>query len=370
MKILLVDPGSSYATHEVYSGLRDGLREHGHEVIEYRLTARLESLGRWITWQWKRAGKPEPAPTYADVAYQSSMPLLERALMTLPDWCVLVSVMNVHPRILQCLKRMGCPTAYVYTESPYDIDNEKFVSQWATACFINERSAIDDYRTANRHTYYLPHAYNPKIHYPGAPVSADVPHHDVIFVGTCWQERIDLLSRTDFQGIDFGLYGLWTMLGSRHPLRRYLRDTTPIKNERAVEYYRASAVGLNLYRTSVAFSRQPDHIPYAESLNPRALELAACGVFQVSDYRKEVNETFGPTVPTFRDPVELRAIIDRALGDPRWRRRMAEEARERVRDETYVHRARYLIDKLQLVAADRGVHAPDRTMAAAVSEVA
>ena len=41
-------------------------------------------------------------------------------------------------------------------------------------------------------------------------------------------------------------------------------------------------INLNLYRTSVDFEREGEHVAVAESLNPRAVELAACGCFQRS----------------------------------------------------------------------------------------
>jgi spore maturation protein CgeB len=79
------------------------------------------------------------------------------------------------------------------------------------------------------------------------------------------------------------------------------------------------------------------------SLNPRAYELAACGAFTISDRRAEGTALFGETVPTFTTAGELESLVRRYLADPAGRRRYAEQARVRVRGETFDARAAALI---------------------------
>jgi hypothetical protein len=128
-----------------------------------------------------------------------------------------------------------------------------------------------------------------------------------VFIGTGFAERIDTLAAVDWAGlgIDLGLYGTWELLGSRHRLRRFVRGGV-VPNAEAMALCKAAKITLNLYRTSRGFGRQAPRIEAADSLNPRALELAASGVFSLSDWRPEVEETFGvgegALVPTFRTP--------------------------------------------------------------------
>ena len=83
-------------------------------------------------------------------------------------------------------------------------------------------------------------------------------------------------------------------------------------NARAGALYRKARIGLNLYR---ATGGAP-----AESLNPRAYELAADGVFTVAQPRAEQTERLGGSVATFTTPGELEERIRTHLADA-WRRR-------------------------------------------------
>ena len=130
----------------------------------------------------------------------------------------------------------------------------------------------------------------------------------MVFVGTGFQERIEVLKDVDWDDIDFGLYGIWSLLGARSKLRRYIR-AKEIENDVTASLYRKAKIGLNIYRTSKGFGRYTNKIEHAESANLRAYELAACGLFHVSTYRKEVEEIFGDLVPTFESSAELEAIV-------------------------------------------------------------
>ena len=79
--------------------------------------------------------------------------------------------------------------------------------------------------------------------------------------------------------------------------------------------YRAAKIGLNLHRSSATYGRNMPRILHAESMNPRAYELAATQSFQISDWRPEVQETFVGAVPTFQSAAELERLI-RALSEP------------------------------------------------------
>ncbi len=188
-------------------------------------------------------------------------------------------------------------------------------------------------------------AYDPRKQYP-APPDDSVPAHDVVFVGTGWIERIDLLEQVDWSGLDLGLYGEWKLLGSRHPLRKHLRGPA-IDNDSAIELYRRASIGLNLFRTSNQYGRDVRHHSGALSANPRTFELAACGVFQISEHRAEVEAIFGSSVPTFTTASELQSRIRQALDQPEMRAEWAVQARQRVAPHTYAARAAQILTDLE-----------------------
>jgi glycosyltransferase involved in cell wall biosynthesis len=150
--------------------------------------------------------------------------------------------------------------------------------------------------------------------------------------------------------IDLGLYGSWGLLGSRHRLRKHVRGGV-VTNQAAAALYRRAKIGLNLYRTSMGFGKGAPRVQGAESLNPRALELAACGVFTVSDYRPEVAEVFGPLVPTFTDPAELGPLLQRWLAADEGRRRLAAQLPSCVAARTFDAMAAQVAADLERVTA-------------------
>ena len=171
----------------------------------------------------------------------------------------------------------------------------------------------------------------------------EVPAHDVVFVGTGFDERIEMLSAIDWAGIDFGLYGWWPNLPPRHRLKKFWRRGV-VPNNYAQKLYQRAKVNLNIYRESVEFNRKGPRITGAESLNPRAYELAALGAFHLSAPRAELCDLFGELVPTFRNPGELQELLRLFLGNDELRKRMARPLPGLVAGHAYDVRAAQLIN--------------------------
>jgi hypothetical protein len=327
MKLLCVHPGASSSTHDVYVGMTEALKERGHEVWDYSLDSRIERAGAWLTYCWKRGKKALPQPTAGDIIYKASEELVARALRIhkedAPLDCVLVcSAMYLHPDVFVLLRRAGIKVAVLFTESPYDDEQQEKLLPYVSVAWTNERiSARDGVR-------YLPHAYRPSVHQPH-PVGVydvddpEVPAHDVVFVGTGFKERIEMLQGVDWTGIDIGIYGdSWGLMGSRAKTRKHIRGGN-VDNADVAILYRKAKIGLNLYRKSKGFGNGAPRIAAADSMNPRAYELAATGCFTLSEYRAEIPEVFGDMVPTFETPKELEALVRQWLAD--------DVGRERVR---------------------------------------
>ena len=354
MRVLLVHPGASWSTADVEAGLRYGLERHGVDVIQYRLDNRIEHASRFLNAAVRRAQKGNPSiqkPTTADIIYLAGSGTLERALRFEVDAVLVVSAMFLHPDIVMMLKRAGLRVATLFTESPYDSEKELAFARLVDGCWTNERSALEAFRAVNPNSGYLPHAWHPERHRPG-PVDPETPRQDVVFVGSGFSERIEWFNAIDWTGIDLGLYGSWASLPSRSPLRRFVKGGQ-VDNVEAAALYRAAKMGLNLYRQSVGSSRQTPRITYAESLNPRAYELAACGAFHLSDYRPEVEEVFGATVPTFRTPQDAEALIRRWLPDEAGRASLAKQLPARVAESSWTARAARVIGDLTSLVRER-----------------
>lgn len=332
MRLLVIAPGAGHATVDVFNGLVGGLRGLGHEVVEYNLHRRLQLVMHSLKLLAEDGLIPKAS--FGQAVYEAGTPIYERVLRERCEAVLVVAGGLMHPDHLVLLRRAEIPTGLVLTETPYE-PYEASLVEAVDVAWTNERSAVGALRAHQPNTHHLPHAFDPQRHTPTAIATGeDVPAHDVVFVGTGFQERIEALEAVDWTGIDLGLYGLWQLMSPDSPLRRYLRGGI-VDNARTAALYRAAKVGLNLHRTSIGYGPDAPRIMSAESLNPRALELAACEVFQISDRRTEVAEVFGESVPTFGTPAELEATIRRALGDPDYRRQSAAFARQRVQGRTF-----------------------------------
>jgi spore maturation protein CgeB len=341
LRLLLVGAGASFSTKDVEQGYLSALRGLGADVRFYSLEARLGLARDWLQSLWRARGKqPEQQPTWSDTIYRGSIEAFEMALRYDVDWVVVISGMYFHPDVLELMRRARFRTAVLLTESPYEDDKQARVARLVDLCWTTERTSVDVLRLANPNTFYIRHAYDPERHHPDMS-HTDVAAHDVCFVGTGFEERIHMLDQVDWRGIDLGLYGNWTLLGSRHRLRQYVH-AGPIGNDMATELYRCARIGLNLYRTSETYGRKVRHVTSAESMNPRAYELAACGVFQLSDPRLELWEVLGDAVPTF-DSDTLEDVIRVHLWDSPRRRRAIHMARERIATHTFAARAAQLL---------------------------
>ncbi len=343
MKVLVVSPGSSTSTADVEAGLCFGLQHHGCQVWRYRLDLMIDPARRWLFSSWRVLRKVDAKtvkPTDQDVFLQAGIGALHMALRRQVDAVVVVSAMLFHPEVIVLMKRAGLKVFIVFTESPYDLAHELDLAAMVDGCWTNERTCVPAFRTVQPNSGYLPHGWHPERHRVGLQPGDEVlPAHDVVFVGTAFKERIAWFDSINWEAIDLGLYGNWEMLPARHRLRAFVVGKQ-VTNRAAAALYRRAKVGLNLYRDT------PAGLPQAESLNPRAYELAACGICTVSPERAEGREMFGSFVPA---PTEQ--IIRDLLVDVERREALQRVLPEAVAGASWVERATIVLGDLQFSRA-------------------
>lgn len=354
LRIVCVHPGAVTSTADVCAGLMSALVARTDVcVAEYALGGRISWAGQFLALMYRRAKKADP-----EVVFPSPDDVIKRAIRDLPDaawkhcadWILIVSGMFVHPDAIACLRWFNkVKLGLLLTESPYEDDRQRHVIGLSHLAWTNERSSLLGLRQVQPHTEYLPHAVIPALHRPG-PVDPKTPRHDVVFVGTPFPERVEWLSAVDWTGIDLGLYGEWGRLPSRHRLRRFVKKG-PVPNRYAVELYRAAKIGLNLHRQSMGWEKESPRLTTAESLNPRAYELAACGCFAISDDRPETHEVFGDLVPTFHDPRDLGPLIRRWLADDAGRAALAAQLPACVAAHTWDARVATMLEQMAAIGA-------------------
>ena len=346
MTVLVIAPGAAYCTRDVFDGLCAGLSSAGVNVATYSLHGRLAVANNTQHAAWrlrKKTDRASPRPTVHDIAYESCLGIFEKCYRFDPDVVLFVSGVLITAETFQLLRKRHT-VGVLLTESPYLMEHEQRIAAHVDLVWTHERAAVPLLRQVQPRTEYLPHAWLPGRH-DAVSSSPDLPEHDVVFVGTDFPERIALLEAVDWTGIDLGLYGNWGSLRADSPLKPCVRQTQ-IDNATTAALYRRAKIGLNLYRTSTDFSGRPLTLP-AHSLNPRAYELAAAGVFTLSTPRAELAERFGDRVPTFTTAAELQALLSRWLADDAGRAAVAAQLPACVAEDTWLTRGRQLVAHLR-----------------------
>lgn len=361
MKVLLVGAGSGFSTKDVEMGYYEAFQQLDVDLSFYMLDQRIGVASKWLKYNWKHLFHSDPLrkPTWAEAVYRGGIEALEMALRYDVDFVFVISAMYLHSDVIIMMRRAGLKVGVLFTESPYQDEQQAIVAQYVDVAFTNERTSIPFLRQYNTNTHYLQHAYSPERHRRPPRTTGAVEmgsgqllttleetplaSHDVVFVGTGFQERIDLLTGVDWEGIDLGLYGVWSMLPPKHKLRKFVKGSI-MTNMKAHELYSQAQIGLNLYRTSKEYIKKPDHIYDAESLNPRAYELAASGTFCLTDYRLEGWETFRTSQPFFSSPEQLQEYLRCYLGGERIKKSNVDEAHERVQGHTFLERAKQVLE--------------------------
>lgn len=347
MRVLLVGAGASFSTKDVEDGYYNSLKRLPNcDVKFFLLDKRVWIADNWLNYFWRKCEKKIPKPEWRDAIYRASIEALEMALRFEVDWVVLISGMFFHGDAIVLMRRAGLKVSMLFTESPFNDRDQGIYARDAgiNGYWINERTSVPILEQYNPNVAYMRHAYDPDKHIQ-AP-NDDKPKHDVVFIGSAFSERIDLLSGVNWDGIDLGLYGAWELLGSRSKLRQYLRGGLT-RNDNSVAIYSNAKIGLNLYRTDVEYMRGSERVSTVESMNPRAYELAATSTFQLSQPRAEQTETLGSSVPTFTTSAELEDQIRYYLAHPHERAEKAYEARELIAPHTFDVRARQMVTTLE-----------------------
>lgn len=326
MRILFVHPVTSMSIGDVARGYRHALERQGHDIADYAFAKRFTYHNKMV---------PDNASDRLQhVSRMASETIVVEALYHRADIVVMVSGLNMSPVALWLLGQVGIPAAVIFTESPYDDESQ---AQWMDLSHLNSKVDLtiftnDRYSAMKYGWTLLPPAFDPAIHRPVEPV--EEYKCDVLMVGTGWPERQVFLESVDWSDIDLRLYGVWPGLkdNPNSPLFRFYHPTI-IDNVNIAAMYCSTKVCIN-------FNRQSDR---ALTPGPRVFEVAACGTFQLSDPRSDMEAIFGNSIHTFRTPGELQQALRYYLNNPSERARLAGQALEFVQGETFDQRAASMV---------------------------
>lgn len=317
-RILVVSSPHAYTTRDVWKRVLVGLEaQPGVEVTPYDLLPR---YNMWDFFLEQARKKKFELPASFGTNTLACEPVMGAAVLYDCDTVLIVSPQYFPMSVIQVLRKVGIKTAAYFTEAPYeDTLNAPTQASFFDYVFVNDRNSVGLFKTFCPNTYYLPHSFDPALHYPDLDGETD---GKVIFTATGYPSRRQFLQQVDWEGIDLELRGLWWM-PARSKLKKYVRGEVQ-ENEDVAEMYRHATAGISMHRQQ----RYVDERIYidsgeAYSVGPRTYELAACGLFQVSDHRDELADIFGEgVVPVYDTPREMGDLIRKALADEPWRQEL------------------------------------------------
>ena len=322
MKILVVRPGPQFAVEDVANGWVKGLKNAGHEIIDFDLGSKLAYFANANEYFLGNGNH-----TQEDDAIMAAEVLAGSAWQHNPDVILVITGYYLPPAFYDIARRNGHKVILMVTESPYEDDRHLLQAKHCDAVILNDTKHLDEFNEICP-TFYYGHGFDPDIHKPG-PGKLELIS-EVSFVGTAFPERVIFLEKLDWTHIIVRLAGNWSRLAEGSPLIDLVEDeySESINNIDAVTLYQSSLMSFNLYR------KQHTHSYDGNSCGPREIEMAATGLFFLRETRPESDQLF-PMLPTFQNPKELQEGIQYWIAHPDERNKRAEQARLAVADRNF-----------------------------------
>jgi len=347
VRVLVVRPGPHFSVSDVCRGWTHAFIHHGIEVIDFNYDDRLDFYGQYRIEDVKKKcptcgqGELIQALPTAGVCRVASKGIEAACYEYWPDVVFVVSGFFIPDDTLDTMRAHGHKVVGLFTESPYEDDRQL---EWAShfdAVLLNDPTNLDRFREVLDDVHYVPHAYDPAVHHPGAG-DPDFSG-DFGFVGTGFPSRVELLEAVNLDGLTVKIGGNWQQLGEDSPLLPYVVHPLDccLDNAETVALYQSVTTSLNYYRREATDGGTSE----GWAMGPREVELAACRTFFLRDPRGEGDALF-PLMPTFTEAGEVRALLDWALANPKSRERAERQAFEAIRDRTFANHAGWLLQHL------------------------
>lgn len=356
MRILMVHPGPEFSVADVFNGWRKAFEAQGHQVHVFNTNDRLSFYSQTSIPDFTSGGRSEPckecgqpkfknAMTKEDAVVAAMQGLTHDLYTVSPHMVVFVSAFFTPAWVFDLIRQRRHKLVIIHTESPYQDDEQLMRSQYATLNLLNDPVNLEEY-AALAPSMYMPHSYDPDIHYPGRVNGKDL---DFSFIGTMFKSRMEffeeLFSSLNIDSMKIALGGAaWDGAHlDNSPLLRYVghpRDEA-VDNQETADTYRRSRLGINFYRRE----SEKAHMGEGWAIGPREVEMAACGIPWLRDPRGESDELF-PFLPVFKTIEEAADLMGWYLSDEDRRGALGWKARNAIRDRTFLNHANMLMDEM------------------------
>lgn len=352
-KVLVVAPGATTSTYDVFDytlqsmrSIVDDKRVRGfylHNSIMYHAFALKETFPETDTLE-----------VIGMAQNRASMDVITEVLLRRPDVVHIIDgtlfPLDFYNQLfaLRQETRRSFIVSIHLTEEPYASEYTKQIADWVDVIFVNDAAAVKELDPEDdRHIYYAPHTFFPSVHYPDFSSNKSV---DVFMCGTLYESRLRFLSQVNWDGINVKIVGLLpegcdSYVGnSLEPhITRGLME-----NYDVADCYRECKIAINLHRT--VGLKGEDVVAGGKdtySVGPRVIEAAACGAFQISDFRPEVSDIFGDSVPVFGSPKEFESLVRWYISHDGERMELAKKSNALVQRYSARNRAMFMLEVFQ-----------------------
>ena len=334
MRIMVVNSGVHFSVADVHTKLVKGLVLQGCTVADAPFDSYLDFFsGVHID----RGGGLEQAVD-GDTACRMAGSMLDSTAYRFdPDVVIVVASFFVPPEKYMLWRKKGLKVVLYCTESPYEDERQAWMASSADVVLVNDPTNLELFRAVNKNTHYLPHCYDPDIHYPDEPDPE--LGSDFFFVGTGYPSRQEFFEAVDWDGLDVKFAGNWRDAKGTVLEPFVVHDLAfCMDNLEAQGFYRSTKASANLYRKEA----MSDDLVDGWSIGPREVELAATETFFLRESRGESDALF-PTLPTFDSPSDFSEKLRWWLTHDDARRDAARSARAAIADRTVTKTAQTVL---------------------------
>jgi hypothetical protein len=357
MRILMVHPGPEFSVADVFNGWKKAFEAQGHQVAVFNTNDRLSFYAQTLIPDFKSKKPPcgecglvelRQAMTKEDAATASMQGLTHDLYAIWPQMVFFVSAFFTPSWVLDLIRQRRHRLVILHTESPYQDDEQLMRAQYATLNLLNDPANLEEYAQLAP-AMYMPHSYDPDIHYPGSVKDKNL---DFAFIGTMFESRMHFFESL-FSSLDMWEREAYRIaLGGaawdgKHldnsPLLKFVGHprSEAVDNQETADIYRRSRLGINFYRREAEKSHEGE----GWAIGPREVELAACGIPWLRDPRGESDELF-PFLPTFSTADEAADLLRWYLADEDRRVELGKKAQAAIKDRTFLNHANMLMDEM------------------------
>lgn len=250
---------------------------------------------------------------------------------------------------VQIIRDAGIKIAVWLTDDPYYIDETIKYVPYYDFIFTNELSTISLYHALGcKQVHYLPLGANNEVFYPKSVNSSYLT--DICFVAAAWENRISFFDSIPkfLLNKKIKIIGpLWEKMDN-YSLLRHKIYPNGIPMIETAKYFCGAKIVINLHRSyndKTLFNKNSREIK-SHSVNPRTFEISACGSFQLTDVKSDLNRlyTAGYNIETFTSQKEFMEKIDYYLQNEDEREEIALRGfKQAIQEHTYENRLTRLI---------------------------